>query len=60
MSEEEIEELQRGGSIRVTKAHLRDVLIDLLRNDESVQYAVKEALEEQKRRDDWEEAKAWT
>jgi len=42
------------------KKQLKSMLIDLLENDEDVQYYIKQAVEDQNRRDEWTEASAWT
>lgn len=44
----------------MNKEKFKEILIDLLQNDEDIQYFIKEALSSQNRRDDWAEAKAWT
>ena len=44
----------------MNKEKFKEILIDLLENDEDIQYLVKEALSNQDRRDEWAEAKAWT
>ena len=42
------------------KEQLKSILIDLLENDEDVQYYIQQAVETQDRRDEWAEASAWT
>lgn len=42
------------------KERLKSILIDLLENDEDVQYYIQQAVESQNRRDEWAEARAWT
>ena len=42
------------------KKRVKLILMDLLQNDEDVQWAVKEALGTQQNRDEWAEARAWT
>jgi hypothetical protein len=42
------------------KERLKSILIDLLENDEDVQYYIQQAVENQNRRDEWAEAHAWT
>jgi len=44
----------------MNKEKFKEILIDLLRNDEDIQYYVKEALSRQERRNEWAEARAWT
>lgn len=44
----------------MNKEKFKEILIDLLENDKDVQYFVKEALSNQKYRDEWAEANAWT
>ncbi len=44
----------------MNKEKIKEILIDLLENDEDIQYSVKEALSSQDRRDEWAETKAWT
>ncbi len=43
----------------MNKEQFKKMLIDLLENDEDVQYYIQLAKEEQDRRDEWAEAKAW-
>lgn len=42
------------------KERLKSILIDLLENDEDIQYYIQQAVETQNRKDEWAEARAWT
>lgn len=42
------------------KELLKSILIDLLENDEDIQYYIQQAVESQNSRDEWREACAWT
>jgi len=44
----------------MNKEKFKEILIDLLQNNEDIQYFVKEALSSQDRRDECREARAWT
>ena len=44
----------------MNKEKFKEILMDLLQNDEDIQYFVKEALSNQDRRDSWAEARAWS
>ena len=43
----------------MNKEQFKKMLIDLLENDNDVQYYIQLAKEEQDRRDEWAEAEAW-
>lgn len=43
----------------MNKEQFKKMLIELLDNDEDIQYYIQQAVERQNRRDEWAEASAW-